>query len=110
MIRSRFLIALAITALVLLVVSVCALRAELATASERAQCSEDDPCWVWSKMGNRKRGIVTLHGTPMVVGPCKFSRLWRSGDIRHVVTVDGVRYATLEKLRGDFWAIEHGCN
>jgi hypothetical protein len=39
-----------------------------------AQCMEDEPCWKWSRMGNRKRGVV-LDGRLVIVGRCRFARL-----------------------------------
>jgi hypothetical protein len=79
-------------------------------ANASVQCTEDMPCWTWSKMGNHKRGIVTLYGNERVVGPCEFRRLWETGHIRYVVHVDGHRYGgMLQRMRGDWYAIEHGC-
>lgn len=40
-------------------------------------CHEDAPCWNWRSMGNHERGIVTLAGRRMVVGPVRFDRLNR---------------------------------
>jgi hypothetical protein len=64
------------------------------------RCAEDDACWTWSRMGNRRRGIVTRWGTPLVVGPCRFARLRRAG------RVDYPRFA---RMKGDAWAMQHGC-
>jgi hypothetical protein len=57
-------------------------------------------CWTWSRMGNRRRGIVTRWGTPLVVGPCRFAKLRRAG------RVDYPRFA---RMKGDAWAMQHGC-
>jgi hypothetical protein len=63
-------------------------------------CMEDNPCWNWAKMGNHRRGVVLLDGTPMVVLPCGFNRLWAIGAIRH--RLDG--YKMNDRLRGDRFA------
>ena len=82
-----------------------------ATATLSPTCAEDAPCWVWSRMGNHRRGIVTLSGNVRVVGPCAFQRLWRGGHIRYSVRVGGKVYRNmLERMRGDAWAIAHGCD
>lgn len=44
-------------------------------------CQEDQPCWNWATMGNHHRGIVTMHGTPLVVSPCQFQRLMRARNV-----------------------------
>ena len=62
---------------------------------------EDDPCWNWATMGNRKRGVVTVWGTPINVGPCRFAKLRRA----HRLT-----YAPIDHMRGDVWAMRHGCD
>lgn len=69
-----------------------------------AACSEDSPdhCWVWSRMGNRRRAVVDLRtGKKVVVGPCAFRQLWLYGN------------ADLSKpsqqMKGDWWAIHNGC-
>jgi hypothetical protein len=82
-----------------------------APAQAAATCQEDEPCWTWSTMGNRHRGIVTLSGNARVVGPCTFQRLYRTGHIAYSVAVGGKRYSgLLERMRGDVWAIAHGCD
>ncbi len=48
-----------------------------ATAAPRATCMEDAPCWNWATMGDHRRGVGGL-----VVGPCRFQRLVRSGAIQ----------------------------
>lgn len=41
-------------------------------------CAEDMPCWDWTSMGNRQRGVVTMYGDPINVTPVEFCRLmWR---------------------------------
>ena len=56
-------------------------------------CHEDEPCWVWSKIGNHKRG-VTVAGKLRVVGPCQYAKLAHAGRLdKSTVT-----------LRGDVWA------
>lgn len=61
-------------------------------------CAEDAPCWTWSRMGNRSRGVL-VDGARRVVGPCTFRRF----------VIAGLVDRQAEPLRGDSWAIEHGC-
>ena len=70
-----------------------------ATATLASPCMEDEPCWTWSRMGNRTRGVVTRYGNPLVVGPCRFARMHRA----HRLDPHN------ERMRGDAWAIVHGC-
>lgn len=63
------------------------------------RCQEDDPCWVWSTMGDRSRGISTLDGARnLVVGPCRFARLYRYID-----------WSRTPQLRGDATARNGSC-
>lgn len=73
----------------------------VAAASVHVPCTEGDACWSWPTMGNHKRGVVTVHGTPLVVGPCRFARLYRAHVIRYAITVDGVRYPLMRRMLGD---------
>lgn len=70
--------------------------------SAASTCMEDAPCWTWSKMGDRRRGVTAYvrGGTERrVVGPCAFARLYWSGRLApHTAS-----------LRGDWWAIANGC-
>ena len=59
-------------------------------------CHEDQPCFVWSKQGNKQRG-VTVAGKLRVVGPCTYAKL------AHAKRLD----ASNVKLRGDVWAHWH---
>jgi hypothetical protein len=43
--------------------------------------AEDSPGWVWSKCGNRKRGVVTMWGTPKTVTCGDLRWLVRHGDL-----------------------------
>ena len=97
----RYIIALAL-ALLLMVTCTMALGSTLAHAGTPtpAKCTEDMSCWSWSTMGNRSRGIVTMHGTPMVVGPCRFKRLMNGGMID---------YRTSDVMRGDRPAMRMRC-
>jgi hypothetical protein len=71
------------------------------SARHTIACQEGDPCWSWSQMGNRKRGVVDLRtGLRVVVGPCAFRRLWMNGDANLVPNA---------RLKGDWYAIKHGC-
>lgn len=46
------------------------------------------------------RAIVTMHGTPLIVGPCRFKRLMNSGM---------VNYRTRDIMRGDVAAMRARC-
>lgn len=73
-----------------------------ASAQGTARCQEDAPCWVWSRMGDHKRGVVDLRTNALVVvGPCAFRRLWMHGNAR--------LWSQADRMRGDWWAIHHGC-
>jgi hypothetical protein len=66
-------------------------------------CMEDDPCWVWPKMGNRKRGVYDLARKQYrVVTPCQFRMLWMNGDAD--------LHKDSQRMRGDWYAIHHGCD
>ena len=92
-------------ALVLAVIAIAlaasALAADLARADAGtpAACAEDAPCWNWARMGNHRRGIVTLYGNVRVVGPCQYARMRRAHRID----------PHTPRLRGDVWAAMHGC-
>lgn len=94
------------TLLLTLVAATCA-RAATPTCTTGAHevRSEDDPCWTWTKDGNGLRGVVTLHGNSLVVGPCRFARLYRTHRIAYRVRVDGRWYAQMPRLRGDVSAL-----
>jgi hypothetical protein len=80
-----------------------ALTAHTTTIDVVARCAEDDPCWTWSRMGNRRRGVLDLStGQRVVVGPCTFRHMWLNGNA-------DVSSAS-ERMRGDWWAIHHGCD
>lgn len=64
---------------------------------QHVKCQEDQPCWTWSTMGNRKRLVVTVNGGALVVGPCRFRRLAEAGQLLP------------DPLRGDFTALTKGC-
>lgn len=55
------------------------------------RCTEDMPCWNWATMGNGRRGIVTMWGTPKVV---------TCGGMRHLVKTRNLDPYT-RRLRGD---------
>lgn len=76
--------------------------AVLPSAVGATQCQEDQPCWTWSTMGNRKRSVIDLRsGQRVIVGPCAFRNLWLHGnaDLSH----------KSDRLRGDWTAIHYGC-
>lgn len=41
-------------------------------AATRYVCHEDAPCWNWATMGNHRRGVRTVGGRRLVVGPHRF--------------------------------------
>lgn len=66
-----------------------------------ARCTEDSPCWTWSRMGNRRRGaVVTRGGNVRVVGPCAFA---------HLAADDAIDWSSTPRMKGDTWAQVHGC-
>jgi len=58
-----------------------ALASPLSAPAGGTACLEDMPCFNWTKMGNRKRGVVTMWGTMKVVGCGDFRWLVRHGDL-----------------------------
>jgi hypothetical protein len=36
-------------------------------------CMEDQPCWTWSRMGDRTRGVLDRQGHRVTVEACEFS-------------------------------------
>ena len=75
-------------------------RARAASNVISPWCREDDPCWTWSTMGNRTRGIVTTDGARLRVGPCRFRRLRQA---------HGIDWTRTPHLRGDYIAARTGC-
>lgn len=69
-------------------------------ASSEATCYEDMQCWQWPIMGNYKRGIVTVGGRHLVVGPCRYQRIRLAERIDHSRT---------RHLPGDSLAAFAGC-
>jgi hypothetical protein len=68
--------------------------------------AEDGATWTWSRCGNRRRGVRDLRtGRVVIVGPCAFRRLWMHGD----AGIDGKAGTVDGPMRGDWWAIVHGC-
>lgn len=89
----------AMAVLVSLILACAGMTAGVAHAAPT--CMEDMPCWTWSTMGNHDRGVTLRNGTRVVVGPCAYARA------RHAHTIDMKR---TPKLRGDAWAMAHGCD
>ena len=85
----------------LAIVAAIGLGVLASAASATSSCAEDDQCWTWPTMGNHRRGVVTMHGNLPVVGPCRFARMAR----RHAID-----WSSTPRLRGDRWAIAHGCD
>jgi hypothetical protein len=56
-------------------------RQASAAVTLASPCNEDEPCWNWARMGNGKRGVVTMWGTPKVVTCGQFRWLARHLDI-----------------------------
>lgn len=96
-----FALALLVTcAMLVALVVVLPTSAEAHTSAQAARtCAEDAPCWTWSRMGNRKRGITTRHPrASRVVGVCGYWRVWHAGNLD----------PRTPRLRGDRWARRHG--
>lgn len=88
------------TAAVLAATAALAVAGDAAASTPQSaiRCVEDAPCWTWSKMGNHKRGIVTAYGTPKIVGPSGYRRIWFD-------TPRSMRHLLGPKMKGDAWAI-----
>ena len=69
-------------------------------ASSEATCYEDMPCFQWPTMGNFRRGIVTVGGRRLVVGPCRFQR---------IALAERIDWRRSGNLPGDSLAIFAGC-
>lgn len=116
MIRTRFLIALALAALLLMVASTSMLGDSLAAASvppSGKNCNEDEPCFIWATMGNMERGVIVTDrairvGKPhpngkrrhRIVNACEFAYLAH----------EGLLSARTPRLKGDRLAERHGCD
>lgn len=87
-------------ALALAALSIAAGAIVGAPAATRAVCQEDAPCWNWASMGDHHRGIVSMHGTPLVVSPCRFKKLMQSGMLD---------YRFSDVMRGDATAMRLDC-
>jgi hypothetical protein len=81
-----------------------ATSANAAPTAHAATCFEDQPCWNWVTMGNGQRGVTTVTGRNLVVGTCRFRKLWRAKKIRY----HGAPYV-IERIKGDGFARRHGC-
>ena len=88
-------------------VLVAVLLLGLAGASDKASaapsdttCYEDMQCWQWPIMGNHKRGIVTIGGRRLVVGPCRFQR---------IALAERIDWRRSGNLPGDSLAAFAGC-
>jgi hypothetical protein len=66
---------------ILLLLALIVIAAPAPAAPSRARCAEDMPCWNWSVMGDRQRGVVTMWGTPKVVTCGSLRWLVRHGDL-----------------------------
>lgn len=56
-------------------ITVALITLALAPPATSSTCQEDQPCWNWRTMGNHKRGIVTLAGRRLSVGPARFDAI-----------------------------------
>ncbi len=88
---------IALTALALLVTPCGASAAD-------PPCGEGEPCRGWAQAGDGQRQVVTVDGKAMVVGTCRFQKLWYAERIRY-----GGPGARIERLKGDAWARRYGC-
>lgn len=89
------------------VILVAILLLGLAGASDKASayygdagCLEDMPCFQWPTMGNFRRGIVTVGGRRLVVGPCRFQR---------IALAERIDWRRSGNLPGDSLAAFAGC-
>jgi hypothetical protein len=57
---------------------------------------EDDPSWVWTRCGNRMRGIVTMWGTPVNVD---------CGTFRYLVRIGDVDTSSTPRIKGDVYCL-----
>ena len=92
------------TPFVLLLTALALFITPTTSAAAEPACAEDQPCWNWTQMGNRQRDVVTVDGESMVVGTCRFQKLWYAKRIRY-----GGPGARIEPLKGDAWARRYGC-
>ena len=44
-------------------------------SAAQATCHEDEHCWQWPTMGNHRRGVTTIGGRFLIVGPCRFAHI-----------------------------------
>ena len=58
-----------------------ALSLAVAPQPHAKTCTEDMPCWNWTTMGDHRRGVVTMWGTPKVVSCGDLRWLIRHGDL-----------------------------
>lgn len=70
-----------------------------ATARPRA-CADDMSCWTWPILGNYRRGITTVGGRHLTVGPCRFQR---------IALAERIDWRATPNLRGDALATFAGC-
>ena len=75
----NFLISIAVIAALLIAIGIGGCVA--AQSAQSRPCAEDAPCWTWSTMGNRQRGITLKGGKHVVVKPLRFAQLWDAGRI-----------------------------
>jgi hypothetical protein len=79
------------------------LASALASAPAQAKpvCQEDEACWNWATMGDLHRGVRLPDGRRLRVGPCQY---------RELLLRSAVMDEPRDRLRGDWWAREHGCD
>lgn len=115
MIRSRFLAALALTGLLLMIQATASIGLRFETnppSQATAAITEDSPAFEWSTMGNMERGVVVkrraIHvgrqtmPNPLhrVVNACEYAYLAH----------EGLLSRKTKHLRGDGIAMRHGCD
>lgn len=71
-----------------------------ATTHRAKRCMEDNPCWDWTKHGNRMRGVILKTGDREAMGMCEFWQAHERGDFD---------LADQKRLKGDSYALKHGC-
>ena len=93
---------LTIAGIVVLAAILAALLLPTGAQANGPKCYEDEPCWSWPTMGNLQRGVfVKDRKRRVIVNACQYAVLVELSLIDRKRTV---------RLRGDRFAINHGCD
>jgi len=68
-------------------------------------CAEDNPCWNWAKMGDRRRGAVYVRFGRHTYGPIIVTAREFCLMLRH----HRVAFPQTRMMKGDGWAGQHAC-